>query len=128
MAGGPLSRKSPRGPKTIGKLRHRVKIQRLDESVRDVSGAVVPTWVDVATVWASVGPVGGKELFANGQVQANVTHKVEMRHREDVTTKNRLVWVTSKPAGQVLNVVAAPPTVGSGNSLELMCVREETGS
>lgn len=128
MAGGPLSTRPGANRKTVGKLRHRVTIQRLDESTRDASGAVVPAWVNVATVWASVEPVSGRELFASGQVQANVTHRALIRHREAVTAKNRLVWVTSKPAGQVLNIVAAPPDVGAGNSIEIMCVREETAA
>jgi SPP1 family predicted phage head-tail adaptor len=127
MAGGPLtSRGGGQNRKTVGRMRHRVTIQRVDESTRDVAGAVVPAWVAVDTVWASVEPVSGREIFASGQVQANVTHRVVIRHREDVTAKNRLVWVTSKPAGQVLNIVAAPPEVGCGNSIEIMCVREET--
>ena len=124
---GPLTDRNRRNAKTVGKMRHRVKIQVLDEANRDDSRAVVPRWTDVATVWASVEPVAGKEMFANGQVQANVTHRVLIRHREGVTAKNRLIWLTSKPANMVLNIVAAPPDVGTGNSIELMCVCEETG-
>jgi head-tail adaptor len=47
-----------------------------------------------------------------------------MRHRTDVTPGMRLVWLTSKPANKVLNIEAAPPTVGAANSLELVCVEE----
>jgi SPP1 family predicted phage head-tail adaptor len=126
MAGALTNRGRGNG-KTVGRLRHRVKIQRLDESTRDASGQVVPTWVDVATVFASVEAVGGREMLASGQVQADTTYRVCMRHREDVGPKNRLIWVTSKPANKVLNLTAAPPTVGVGNSLELVCVEENTG-
>ena len=124
MAGALTNRGRGNG-NTVGRLRHRVRIERLDESTRDASQAVVPTWVTTATVWASVEPIGGREAMVNGQVQANATHRVVMRHREDVTAKERLVWLTSKPTGQLLNIERVAPAVGVGNSLELMCVREE---
>lgn len=125
---GPLANRNRRNAKTIGGLRQRVTVQRLDESIRNEAGAVVPTWVDVATVWASVEPVGGNEAMTNGQVQVNVTHRVVMRHREDLTAKHRLIWVTSKPANMVLNVDNVAPSVGVANCLEVMCVREETSA
>lgn len=129
---GPLSTRRADRNKTIGRLRHRVTIQKqADTPERDASGAEVEAWEDVlnangnpVTVWADVVAVSGAEQMRNGQVQANTTYKVTMRHREDVTPKHRLIWVTSKPAGKVLNVVAVPPTVGAGNSLELVCVEE----
>ena len=125
---GPLTNRGGANRKTVGKLRHRVRVERLDETARDESGAVVPTWVEVATVWASVDPVGGREALINGQVQANVTHLVLMRLRDDVTAKNRLIWLTGpggSTAPQTLNIDRVGPAVGSANSLELMCVREE---
>lgn len=130
MAGPLNSDGSRRGPRSkgIGDLRHRVRIDSLDENARDESGAVVPVWVEVATVWASVEPVGGRESLINGQVQANVTHLVLMRLRDDVTAKNRLIWLTGpggSTAPQTLNIDRVGPAVGSANSLELMCVREE---
>jgi SPP1 family predicted phage head-tail adaptor len=125
---GALTNRGRGNAKTVAALRHRVTIQVLDESTRDESLAVVPAWVDVATVWASVEAIGGREQLASGQVQADTTYRVCMRHREDVTAKNRLVWLTSKPANKVLNVTAAPPTVGTGNSLELVCVEEVAGA
>jgi SPP1 family predicted phage head-tail adaptor len=130
MAGGPLYNRSKRngGGKSIGSLRHRVTIQSRDGSTRDTHGQEVPTWVDDATVWASVEPVNGKELFASQHNQGQATHKVVIRHRASVTTKNRLVWVTSQPAGMVLNIIACPPEVGCGNSIALMCVHEESAT
>jgi SPP1 family predicted phage head-tail adaptor len=128
MAGGALSNRPGANRKTIGRLRHRVKIQVLDESTRDASGQVVPLWVDAATVWATVDPLSGKEIFASSQVQANVSHRVVTRALASfsLTPKNRLIWLTN--ANQVLNVVAVLPTVGTANSLEIWCLREESGS
>lgn len=125
---GPLSQRRPERAKTVGVMRHRVTIQRKASSPeRDASGAEVETWESVsgvATVWASVEPVGGAEMMRNGQVQASTTYKVTVRHRDGITPDMRFVWVTSKPANKVLNITAAPPTVGAGNSLELVCIEE----
>lgn len=122
---GPLSNRRPERRKTIGRLRERVTIQKLgDTPERDASCAEIAVWEDVATVWASVEAVSGGEMMRNGQVQANTTYLVKIRHREGVTPKHRLIWVTSKPADKVLNIKAAPPTTGAANSLELVCVEE----
>ena len=55
-----------------GSLRHRVTIQRY-ELVVDEYGAPLrrESWKDVATVWASVDAVSGREFFAPHQVQAD---------------------------------------------------------
>lgn len=125
---GPLASRGGRGGrnKTVGKLRERVRIERLSVNPsRDAAGAEIEAWETVDTVWASVEATGGTEFFASGQVQANATHKVTVRHRDDVTPKNRLIWVTN--GDKVLNVESVNESVGggsSGNSLEIMCVRE----
>lgn len=124
MAGSLKSgrRRGPRN-KTVGELRERVTVQKLaDDLDRNESGAEIAAWEAVATVWASVEPLGGTEFFASGQVQANATHRVVMRYRAGVTPKNRLVWVTG--GNKVLNVESVGEAVGVGNSLEIMCVRE----
>lgn len=123
---GPLSKKGWRAPKesSIADLRHQVKLQTLDESTRDVSGQVVPTWVDGATYWARVEPVGGKETFASGQVQADVTHRVILRGGVAITAKMRFIWITGPTGANVLNVVTVLPTTGIANSLEVLCNEE----
>lgn len=75
----------------IGKLRQRVAIQNFI-ATRDSFGAEVPAWTDVATVWASVTPVSGKEYFASGQVNAEVSTKITLRYRSGITPKMRAVF------------------------------------
>ena len=64
-----------------GRLRHRLTIQSAAE-VKNLDGEAVKTWTAVATVWGSVEPMTGKELFNAQQVQAQVTHKVMIRGRD----------------------------------------------
>lgn len=121
---GPLSTDgSRRRRKQIGHLRERVRIEKLaDDLERDAAGAEIPEWEEVATVFASVEPLAGRELMAEGQVQANQTYLVEMRGRAGVTPKNRLVWVTG--GDRVLNIVSAPPATGASGKLVITCLEE----
>jgi head-tail adaptor len=63
-----------------GKLRHRVTIQRPVVS-QDADGGQLVAWVDVTGVWARVSPVKMTEQLIAQQVDARLTHEVEMRGR-----------------------------------------------
>lgn len=69
-----------------GLLRHRVSIQTGTPSDDGMAGQTT-AWATDASVWALITPLKGEELFRAQQIQANVTHKVEMRY----TGLNRLI-------------------------------------
>ena len=73
-----------------GKLRHRVQIQAPTD-VRDDHGGNTRTWTTIATVWGSVEPLSGRELFEAQQVHARAAVRIRVRHYEGLTTKHRLV-------------------------------------
>lgn len=75
----------------IGKLRHRVTVQTLDERA-DPTHAVETDYVNVATVWADVEAVSGRTEIESKQIGEAVTHRVTMRSRLDVTAENWLLW------------------------------------
>lgn len=99
-----------------GSLRHRVTLQR-QELVFGEFGAPLhnKVWKDVATVWASVEAVNGREFFASQQVQSEVTHKVTIRFLPGVTADMRIVH-----GGRVFGIVAPLPD-NRGTRLVLMC-------
>jgi SPP1 family predicted phage head-tail adaptor len=74
-----------------GDLRHQVILQSKTEG-RDAVGGVVEAWSDVATVWASVEPLDGKEFFAAERVNADATTRIRMRYRAGVTPVMRAVY------------------------------------
>ena len=123
MAGfGPLG-----GRRTIGRLRHRVTIQSPSADANAYGERMPQTWADVATAWARVEPFNGNSPFLGGQVQPVATHKVTLRRREDVTTKDRVLWLDVKDADGsplALNVVAVLPGQGEENVVELVCMRQ----
>ena len=67
-----------------GRLRHRVTIQH-KVTTKDEYGSTITTWEDLATVWADVLPVKGRELIAAETAAAVTTVKFVIRYRADVT-------------------------------------------
>lgn len=98
-----------------GKLDKRITLQSAAES-RDAHGQPIETWSDVATVWAAVEPLRGREFFAARQFSAETTHKVTMRNRTGVSPKWRvLLGVRTFRIESVINPLER------SESLELMC-------
>lgn len=82
----------------IGRLRHRVVIEAPVET-QDASGDPVITWAHVATAWAAVEPIKGREAtFGNQTLEERDTRivvrwsplidtlsaKYRLRHRQDI--------------------------------------------
>ena len=97
-----------------GMLRHRVTLQRFQQG-QDAYGGPVETWEDVATVWASLEAMSGREFFASQQAQSEVTQRIRIRYRADVTADMRVIH-----NGKVFNIVAPLPD-NRGRELVLMC-------
>ena len=64
---------------SIGERRHRVLFQTATVS-QDAYGEPDQTWSDLATRWALVQPMKGRERFAANQVQADVDHRIVCRY------------------------------------------------
>ncbi len=73
-----------------GVLRKRVTLQA-ESRTDDGAGGYALSWTDVATVWAEIAPLGGREAFAAHRLEARVTHRVRLRYREGITADMRLV-------------------------------------
>ena len=99
-----------------GKLRHRVTIQTRTLGAADSYGHQAKTWADAATVWASVKPLDGAELFRAQQVQPEVTHSVGMRHNANATPKARI-----SHDSRTLEILTAINTEDRDIELELLC-------
>ena len=97
-----------------GRLRHRVKIQRKVESQDSTTGAMNVTWEDVATVWAAIEPVSAREFIQSKAYQSEVSARVVIRHREDVTASMRLVHSRPNKADKIYNIEGVLPDKDSG--------------
>lgn len=72
-------------------LKHRVTLQRISRA-EDGQGGFTETWDDIATLWASIEPLKGYERMQAMQLKTPTTHRVRLRYRADVTTKDRLIY------------------------------------
>lgn len=74
-----------------GQLDQRVTLERRGEG-QDAYGQPLPDdWAPLATVWAAVEPLVGREYMAAMAVQSDVSTRVRMRYRPGVTAGDRLV-------------------------------------
>ena len=78
---------------TAGRMRHRVTIQE-PVVARNGYGEAITTWTAVATVWASVEPISGREYFAAEHMQSEITHRVKLRYRSGITSEMRVLYGT----------------------------------
>ncbi len=73
----------------IGRLRHRVTIE-MPVRVLTEGGAAQETWLPLDTVFAELVPRDGRERIRADQVDAEITHIVRMRYRNDLHADMRL--------------------------------------
>ena len=74
-----------------GLLDRRVTLERRVEVV-DASGQAVIQWLPLATVWARVEPLGGREGFGQQQFVATGDLRFTIRWRDDVTPLHQVTY------------------------------------
>ena len=71
-------------------LDKRVTIQS-HGAAQDENGEVVAGWTDVATVWAGIADIKGREFIAAGATQNAVHTKITIRYRTGIVAAMRVV-------------------------------------
>lgn len=99
-----------------GKLNQRVTLQQRAAG-EDAMGQANGAWQDVATVWAQVMPLRGREFFAAAQTQQELSIKVTMRYRAGVTPSMALLW-----QGQRYDITGVIQLGGRREWLEVMAL------
>lgn len=105
-----------------GRLRHRVTVERPTEG-RDAHGGVSLAWSRVATRWAGIEPISGKEFIASEATQTNVSHRIMLRAggltlspRDRIRYGDRLFGITAvldrDERGAVLEIMATEEVGG----------------
>ena len=67
-----------------GELNKRITFQRFvgeADLLGDLAYLDDDNWADEFTTWASIRTISGREFYAAGQEQGEVTHNVKIRHR-----------------------------------------------
>lgn len=74
-------------------LRNRVVIQAYTEPGRDEDGFPIEGgWSEYKKLWAKVTPLSAKDLIAAQADQSEVTARMKIRYRTDITTDMQVVW------------------------------------
>ena len=98
-----------------GRLNKRVLIQS-PATGQDATGEPTTGWTDVATVWASIVDVSGREYVAAGGLQNSAQTKITIRYRSGIVPSMRVVH------GATIYGIEAVLEQGR-DALLLMCVR-----
>ncbi|HAU8266116.1 TPA: phage head closure protein [Kluyvera intermedia] len=103
-----------------GRNRHRVIIQN-KVTTRSPSGQIKEDWQNGKEVWAEVNGVSGRELVASAAEKAEITIRVWMRYRQDVSAASRLKIITGPFKGKTLEIVGPPIPDAKATRLEILC-------
>nr|WP_314590698.1 phage head closure protein [uncultured Serratia sp.] len=102
-----------------GKMKRRIIFQ-VSEDHRSPSGQVIHVWRDLATAWAEVKGISGRERMASGAIFSEATVRIWTRYRDDITTANRVLYRLPNIRGQVYSILAVIPDTDH-TRLELLC-------
>ncbi len=93
----------------IGKLRHQVRIERPARVQDPDTGAMVPGWELVATVWARIEPLSAREFIAAQASQSKVSGRITIRYRDGLDASMRV-----RHGSRVYNIEGVLPDNRSG--------------
>jgi len=74
-----------------GDLRHRITFQQ-EEKIEDGYKGYAVTWKDKISTWALIEPLTGREYFYAHQITNEVSHRIIIRYRQDVTASMRIKY------------------------------------
>lgn len=101
----------------VGKMRHRITFQR-QSSDKDTLGGYGnddADWTDVATVWAQISPISGKEFFSETR-ENTVSHKIYCRYRSGISPKMRI-----KFKDRIFRIISVINWEERNEGLTIMC-------
>ena len=103
----------------IGAMRHRLRLEAPARTLGEGGSATV-TWQPVATLWAEVVPLSGREIFQADGLTAVAGFEVWTRYRADLTPEMRFVM-----GEHALDIRAVRDIEGRRRWLSCLC--EERG-
>lgn len=82
---------------------------------KDTFGQPLKTWTELKSVWADIRPLGSTERFEASQVNRQVTVKMRIYHRTDITERMRILY-----DGDYYDIQGIKE-IGFREGLELLC-------
>lgn len=84
-------------------MKRRVQLQQRSATNDDVGGQSV-AWETVATLWASIVALGGRELLSAQAVQSEVTHSVTVRYRAEFSSPKTAAAMRLVYGARIFNI------------------------
>lgn len=94
----------------------RITVQR-PETTRDEFGGVVEGWALIASTWAAVEPLTGRELFAAQATQSETTYRLTVRYMAGVDASCRVLL----DDGRVLGITAVIDLRNQHRYMQFLC-------
>ena len=93
-------------PISAGMLTRRIKIQR-PSTIKDSVGAPCRSWLDVATVWADIQPLSGKEAVIANRISAELSHQIIVRYQSLFDNPQRVAQMRVLYKARIFNIHSA---------------------
>ncbi len=86
-----------------GTLRKRVQIQRR-ATTQDTFGQQSDTWITLATVWADIESISGREVMAAQAVNVDISHTITVRYQSIFAQPKTVVAYRVLYNGRIFNI------------------------
>lgn len=93
-----------------GKLNKRITFQLQDLDSED------EYWKDIATTWANINPISGKEYYSAETINSDLTHKIRLRYRRGITPDMRIIY-----NDRIFYIISVINEYEKNTMLQLMC-------
>lgn len=93
-----------------GKLNKRITFQLQDLDSEDED------WKDIATTWANINPISGKEYYSAETINSDLTHKIRLRYRKEITPDMRVIY-----NDRIFYIISVINEYEKNTMLQLMC-------
>lgn len=105
-----------------GRLDNQVELQRVSVTA-DSHGDQVKTWATLCEAWASIEPLSGREFLQASQVMSDVTVRIKMQGRPDVspTPKDRIRFDDPVRGERLFDIRHIIDWGGRGVEWQFMC-------
>lgn len=103
-----------------GELRHRVTLQKRTSN-QSALGDQKNDWSDVATLWAGIEPVSGREVFLGDGMRVEISHVITVRYRAALADPQALTAMRIIYQGRNFNIHAPLNTEERNFELQLLC-------
>lgn len=88
-----------------GELNRRITLQQRS-IVADSFGEPLAVWTDLASLWAGIQPLSGRELELAQKVSSEVTHRITIRYRASLTDTRSMAALRLLYRNRTFNVHA----------------------